>query len=137
MRKWLLSVTAALKLPQLATRVEPNRRSPLHSCTRNPHLGQPKHLELVGRLRGLRSSRLDERTAWVIEKCGLAGILGKRIRECSKGNRQRVGLAAALIHDTKVILLDEPTHGLAPLQVAAFQELLGDLLDAKGGNSCR
>jgi ABC-2 type transport system ATP-binding protein len=60
----------------------------------------------------------------VIERCGLAEVLTKSVRACSKGFRQRIGLAAALIHDPPVLLLDEPTHGLDPLQVAAFREFV-------------
>src|SRR5205085_1118194 len=59
--------------------------------------------------------------------CGLAAVIGKRIHECSKGYRQRVGLAAALLHDPRVVVLDEPTHGLDPLQVAAFRDFVKGL----------
>jgi ABC-2 type transport system ATP-binding protein len=60
----------------------------------------------------------------VTEACGLQDALPKRIKECSTGYRKRIGLAGALIHDPAVIILDEPTHGLDPLQVLAFRELL-------------
>ena len=86
-----------------------------------------RFLTFVGKLRGLHTSELAARTAWVVEKCGLCEILDKRIYECSKGNRQRIGLAAALIHNPRVLLLDEPTHGLDPLQVAAFLDLVLEL----------
>lgn len=86
-----------------------------------------RFLTFVGKLRGLHTSELAARTAWVVEKCGLCEILDKRIHECSKGNRQRIGLAAALIHNPRVLLLDEPTHGLDPLQVAAFLDLVLEL----------
>jgi ABC-2 type transport system ATP-binding protein len=64
---------------------------------------------------------------WVIDGCGLELALPKRIKECSTGYRKRIGLAAALIHDPPVILLDEPTHGLDPLQILTFRELLRGL----------
>jgi ABC-2 type transport system ATP-binding protein len=87
-------------------------------------------LAFVGRLRGLTRERLRERTAWVVERAGIAAVLDQRVQQCSKGFRQRVGLAAALIHDPPVLLLDEPTHGLDPLQTEAFlafvRELAGD-----------
>jgi ABC-2 type transport system ATP-binding protein len=87
----------------------------------------PAFLEFIARVRGLEGALGSERRAFVVERCGLADVLGKRIRECSKGFRQRIGLAAALLHDPPVLLLDEPTHGLDPLQVAAFRDLVREL----------
>jgi len=84
-------------------------------------------LDFVGRVRGLAGADLAAARAKVVERCGLQEIAGKRVRECSKGYRQRLGLAAALIHDPPVLLLDEPTHGLDPLQVAAFGRLVEEL----------
>jgi ABC-2 type transport system ATP-binding protein len=81
-------------------------------------------LAFCGRVRGLTGERLAERAAWVVERCDLAAVLGKRVRECSKGYRQRIGLAAALLHDPPVLVLDEPTHGLDPLQVVAFRDFV-------------
>lgn len=83
-----------------------------------------RYLAFIGRAHGLRGSELAGRLTWVIEACGLAPALPKRIKECSTGFRKRIGLAGALIHDPPVILLDEPTHGLDPLQVLAFRDLL-------------
>jgi len=83
-----------------------------------------RFLAFVGRMHGLEGARLEERTAWVVEACQLEAVLAKRIQHCSKGYRQRVGVAAALIHDPPVVLLDEPTHGLDPLQVALFLEFV-------------
>jgi ABC-2 type transport system ATP-binding protein len=78
----------------------------------------------MGRVRGLDGKRLSERMGWVIENCGLEAVLAKRIHQCSKGYRQRIGVAAALIHDPPIIVLDEPTHGLDPIQVVAFRNFI-------------
>jgi ABC-2 type transport system ATP-binding protein len=76
---------------------------------------------------GYSGAKLQERLRWVTEACGLADALPKRIKECSTGYRKRIGLAGALIHDPEVIILDEPTHGLDPLQVLAFRDLVRSL----------
>ena len=86
-----------------------------------------KYLRFVGRLRGLSGARLRERLDWVAEQCTITEVLGKRVQQCSKGYRQRIGLSAALLHDPRVILLDEPTHGLDPLQVVAFRDFIRSL----------
>jgi ABC-2 type transport system ATP-binding protein len=86
-----------------------------------------RYLEFVGRARGLARAELAERLAWTIGACALEAVTKKRVQECSKGYRQRIGLAAALIHDPPVIALDEPTHGLDPVQMAAFRDFLRSL----------
>ncbi|RKY20653.1 MAG: hypothetical protein DRQ55_07050, partial [Planctomycetota bacterium] len=58
-----------------------------------------KYLRFVGRLRGLSGARLRERLDWVAEQCTITEVLGKRVQQCSKGYRQRIGLSAALLHD--------------------------------------
>lgn len=88
-------------------------------------------LRFSGKLRGLDKRRLRERYDWVVEACSLGDVLAKRIHQCSKGYRQRIGLAGALIHDPPVILLDEPTHGLDPLQVVAFRDFLRELSEGR------
>jgi len=84
-------------------------------------------LRFAARMRGVRGARLVERIDWVARTCSLGDVLDKRITECSKGYRQRIGLAAALVHDPRAILLDEPTHGLDPVQVVAFRDFLFEL----------
>ncbi|MEM6392217.1 MAG: ABC transporter ATP-binding protein [Planctomycetota bacterium] len=83
-----------------------------------------EYLHFIGRLfgmrRGDRKRRIEELTEW----CGLERIIGRAIGGLSKGNRQRVGLAQALMHDPPVLVLDEPTSGLDPVQVRAFRNLI-------------
>lgn len=83
-----------------------------------------RFLAFVAQAHGYSGNELKERLRWVTEACGLADALPKRIKECSTGYRKRIGLAGALIHDPAVLILDEPTHGLDPLQVVAFRNLL-------------
>jgi len=84
-------------------------------------------LRFMARARGLGGALLRTRLDWVIDACNLVPVRAKRVQECSKGFRQRIGLAASLVHDPEVILLDEPTHGLDPLQVVAFRDFLRSL----------
>ena len=84
-------------------------------------------LRFIGKAHGLRGESLQGRLRWSVEGLSLQGVLSKRINQCSKGYRQRIGVAAALIHDPPVIVLDEPTHGLDPVQVVAFRDFLGAL----------
>ena len=90
-----------------------------------------RYLRFVGRARGLDRTTLAQRTGWVAERCGLEPVLTNRVDECSKGFRQRIGVAAALIHDPPAIVLDEPTHGLDPLQVVAFRDFIRGLSEGR------
>ena len=90
-----------------------------------------RFLRFMGRMRGLGGARLRDRTDWVVDACSLEAVLKKRVSECSKGYRQRIGVAASLIHDPPVIVLDEPTHGLDPLQVAAFRDFVLGLREGR------
>lgn len=84
-------------------------------------------LDFAAAVHGVDGARRTERRAFVVERLALQEVLARPIRACSKGFRQRIGLAAAILHDPPVLLLDEPTHGLDPLQVVAFRDLLREL----------
>jgi len=86
-----------------------------------------EYLTFIGKARGLSGDKLPERLRWVKEHCGLTPIWKHTISEISKGYRQRVGLAQALIHDPDILILDEPMTGLDPLQIIGIRKLIRDL----------
>ncbi len=90
-----------------------------------------EYLEFVASARGLSGRKKAERISWVVEVCGLEEVWRKPVGELSKGYRQRVGLAQALIHDPPVLILDEPTTGLDPLQVVEMRRLIKELSKEK------
>lgn len=87
------------------------------------------YLLYAGSLHGLRGKHLKDRRAAVLERTGLTEVRRRLTGHLSKGFRQRIGLAQALIHDPPVLVLDEPTEGLDPNQIARFRALLEDLKD--------
>ena len=88
-------------------------------------------LRYAGAARGLAKDRLDERMEYVRTKCALTSVWHKRIDKLSRGFRQRVGMAQALIHDPEVLILDEPTSGLDPNQVHEVRQLIRSLGEKK------
>lgn len=86
-----------------------------------------EYLGFIGSLHGMRGSSLRNRTKEIIQKCGLEREQSKKIGALSKGYRQRVGLAQALIHDPQVIILDEPTTGLDPNQILEIRGLIKEV----------
>ena len=90
-----------------------------------------RFLSFIGKARGLTGGHLAERIDWAVEACSLQEVVGKRVHQCSKGYRQRIGVGASLLHNPPVILLDEPTHGLDPLQVVAFLEFIQSLAEGR------
>lgn len=83
-----------------------------------------EYLSLTGSIRGLRGKRLKDRQARVIEQCALGDVQRKIISTLSKGYRQRIGLAQALIHEPAVVMLDEPANGLDPQQMDSMRTLI-------------
>ena len=83
-----------------------------------------EYLLYICDLRDLRGQRRTDRIDAMVETCGLSRMVGKNLSDLSKGYRQRVGLAQALIHEPDIIILDEPTVGLDPNQIVEIRNLI-------------
>ena len=88
-------------------------------------------LKYLAGARGLTSRKRRERMEFVAEKCNLQEVWNKPISKLSRGFRQRVGMAQALLHAPDVLILDEPTSGLDPNQLVGIRELIRDLGESK------
>ncbi|MGE0708129.1 MAG: ABC transporter ATP-binding protein [Planctomycetota bacterium] len=88
-------------------------------------------LRFFGEARGLHGSRLADRVADVVEKLDLSTVLNKPIEKLSKGFRQRVGLAQALLHEPDVLIMDEPTSGLDPNQIRDVRRIIREMAEDK------
>jgi len=84
-------------------------------------------LEYVADLKQVPKERRKERVDYVSERCGLVENSGRVIGTLSKGFKQRVGIAQALVHDPEVVILDEPTVGLDPVQIVEIRNLIKSL----------
>jgi ABC-2 type transport system ATP-binding protein len=85
------------------------------------------YLEWIAEIRRLPKNTRQSRIQTVVERCGLGQVIGKDISQLSKGFRQRVGLAQAILHDPDLLILDEPTTGLDPNQILEIRELIKEL----------
>lgn len=85
------------------------------------------YLEFCAALQGVPKEKVDERVRLMVKVCGLNAEKHKKIGELSKGYRQRVGLAQAMIHDPDILILDEPTTGLDPNQIVEIRKLIREL----------
>jgi ABC-2 type transport system ATP-binding protein len=86
-----------------------------------------EYLEFVGRIKGVPKAGRLKRIGEVMEKCAVADVRNKEIGKLSKGYRQRVGLAQAILHNPDVLILDEPTAGLDPHQIIETRDLIRGL----------
>jgi len=96
--------------------------NPLH-----PDMRVREYLKFRARLKGLSWTRSRQRVDTVMEQCGLGEVRSRIIGQLSKGYRQRVGLADALVHEPQLIILDEPTIGLDPHQIRSVRQLIKGL----------
>jgi len=92
-----------------------------------PEMTPRELLTFFGEARGLNAARLRERLDYVTNECDLPELLDKPIGTCSKGQKQRVGMAHVLLHDPEVLIMDEPTTGLDPNQIRHIRELVKKL----------
>jgi ABC-2 type transport system ATP-binding protein len=85
------------------------------------------YLSFVAKIKGIPKAERQERIDWVLTRCGLSEVRSRLIGNLSKGFRQRVGLAQAIVHKPDVLVLDEPTIGLDPRQIREIRELIREL----------
>ena len=86
-----------------------------------------EYLQYMAKLRGIAAEDRIRRTKDMIDVCGLGNVVGRPIGELSKGYRQRVGLAVAMIHHPPILILDEPTSGLDPNQIVEIRDLIKEI----------
>jgi gliding motility-associated transport system ATP-binding protein len=90
-----------------------------------------EYLEFVAKIQGVPKEKIERRILEMVHVCGLNAEKHKKIGELSKGYRQRVGLAQAMIHDPEILILDEPTTGLDPNQIIEIRKLIRQIGKAK------
>jgi ABC-2 type transport system ATP-binding protein len=100
-----------------------------------PEMSVRSYLTFVARIKDVRRGVRREAVDRALERCGLTAVQGRVIGTLSKGFRQRVGLAQAIVHEPPVLILDEPTVGLDPLQIAEIRALISDLAAPAHGDT--
>jgi ABC-2 type transport system ATP-binding protein len=96
-----------------------------------PDMKVREYLGFIAEVRDLGGDLRRRRLEWVVETCGLSEVFSRDIRRLSRGYRQRVGLAQAILHDPPVLVLDEPTSGLDPNQIVEIRALIRGLGERK------
>lgn len=89
------------------------------------------YLAFAAGIKGVESKAVRNTVVRVIGDCGLETVAGRLIGELSKGYRQRVGLAQALVNDPEILILDEPTNGLDPQKIKEIRKLIGELAEQR------
>src|SRR5215472_9845438 len=92
-----------------------------------PEMRTLEYLQFVGKLKGLSGADLQKRVDSACDRCAITDVKGKLLGKLSKGYRQRVGLAQAILHNPEVLVLDEPTAGLDPKQINETRDLIRSL----------
>ena len=92
-----------------------------------PEMTVYEYLEFIAKVRKISGKKFRDALSRVVDKCGLQGVVHKHISSCSKGYKQRIGLAGSMIHDPKILILDEPVTGLDPNQIVEIRELIKSL----------
>jgi ABC-2 type transport system ATP-binding protein len=100
-----------------------------------PEMDVASYLRYVARIKDVPRARLRDAVDRAVERCGLRDVHRRVIGTLSKGYRQRVGLAQAIVHEPPVLILDEPTVGLDPIQIREIRSLIAEL--ASGGDEAR
>jgi ABC-2 type transport system ATP-binding protein len=98
-----------------------------------PEMSVRGYLDFVSRIKDVPSSGRRAAVDSALERCGLTDVRSRVIGTLSKGFRQRVGLAQAIVHDPPVLVLDEPTVGLDPIQIQDIRRLIAELAEAREG----
>ncbi len=86
-----------------------------------------EYLKFHASIREIKGQDFSEALKRVVSECGLQGVVHRTVGNCSKGYKQRIGLAAAMIHDPKILILDEPVTGLDPNQIVEIRSLIKKL----------
>ena len=128
------SGTAEVAGFDIITQSEAVRRSIGYLPENPPLYGEMRvveYLQFVGTIKGVAAKRLPEALDRVLEQCGLTDVRRKLCGHLSRGYRQRVGLAQAIIHNPAVVILDEPTSGLDPKQIIQIRQLIASLAEGR------